>query len=43
LAKLVRGSDKISEEAALHEGISHEMWQEWVSKSWIIPAGRIEE
>ncbi len=43
LANLVRGSDKFSEEAALHEGISQEMWQEWIRKSWIIPEGLKEE
>jgi hypothetical protein len=43
LAKLVRESDKFSEEVALHEGISQEMWQEWIRKSWIIPEGLKEE
>jgi hypothetical protein len=43
LANLVKGSDKFSEETALHDGITQEMWQAWIRKSWIVPAGQLKE
>jgi len=43
LVNLVRGSDKFSKEEAMHYGISQEMWQAWISQSWIVPVAHKEE
>ncbi|MDW7754864.1 MAG: glycosyltransferase family 4 protein [Brevefilum sp.] len=43
LASLVRKSEMLSEESALKDGITHEMWQAWISKSWIVPVDHLKE